>query len=138
MTSTTDIVDAPAVAARFIRWLESGQAPDGLFADDVFFDASFPRWRVQVDNVIDALALRSARHRSPSAVHVERLEPTSRGFTLEIEERYQYGHEDWYARMMFRADVESGRIVELAVYCTGDWDEARRREHAEEVTLIRP
>jgi hypothetical protein len=40
--------------------------------------------------------------------------------------------------MMFRVDIEDGRIVDLAVYCTGDWDEARQREHAQEVTLIRP
>jgi hypothetical protein len=118
VTSTTDVVEAPAVAARFIRWLESGAA-HGLFAEDVFFDATFPTWRVQTDNVTDALALRSARHPEPSTVHVERLEPTSRGFTLEL-------------------DIEDGRIVDLAVYCTGDWDEARQREHAQEVTLIRP
>ena len=137
MTSTTDVVEAPAVAARFIRWLESGAA-HGLFAEDVFFDATFPTWRVQTDNVTDALALRSARHPEPSTVHVERLEPTSRGFTLELEEHYRYAGESWYARMMFRVDIEDGRIVDLAVYCTGDWDEARQREHAQEVTLIRP
>ena len=29
-------------------------------------------------------------------------------------------------------------IAELTVYCTGDWDEARQREHAAAVELIRP
>ncbi len=31
-----------------------------------------------------------------------------------------------------------GAVAELAVYCTGDWDEARQREHARTVTLLRP
>ena len=29
-------------------------------------------------------------------------------------------------------------VAELAVYCTGDWDEARQREHARTVTLLHP
>ena len=31
---------------------------------------------------------------------------------------------------MIRADVVGDRIVEMSIYCTGDWDEARQREHA--------
>jgi hypothetical protein len=38
---------------------------------------------------------------------------------------------------MIRADVIDGTIVELSVYCTGDWDEAKQREHAEAVKLLR-
>ena len=29
-------------------------------------------------------------------------------------------------------------ILEFSLYCTGDWDEARQREHARQVTLVRP
>ena len=36
---------------------------------------------------------------------------------------------------LFRA---CGMVAELAVYCTGDWDEARQRERARTVTLLRP
>jgi hypothetical protein len=39
---------------------------------------------------------------------------------------------------MMRMDVVDGSIAELTVYCTGDWDEARQREHASTVSLIRP
>ena len=46
--------------------------------------------------------------------------------------------EDWYCREMARADVEDGRISELSVYCTGDWDAKRVAEHRAEVTLLRP
>jgi hypothetical protein len=39
---------------------------------------------------------------------------------------------------MIRADVADGRIAEMSVYCTGDWDEAKQREHAAAVSLPRP
>ena len=33
---------------------------------------------------------------------------------------------------------DRGRITELGIYCTGDWDEATVARHAEAVTLLRP
>jgi hypothetical protein len=69
---------------------------------------------------------------------VERVEQTEHGFTMEFEERWAGEGQRWYCREMLRADVVAGRIVELAVYCTGDWDEARQREHHDAVHLTRP
>lgn len=138
MTTTPDLVEAPTLARKLITWLGTGTAPDGLFADDVFLDVSFPHWREQAGGVVDALAVRSTRHPFPGEVHVERLEPTSRGFALEVAERWHHEGQDWYCREAFRADVVDGRIQELKVYCTGDWDEEVVRRHAAEVTLIRP
>jgi hypothetical protein len=67
-----------------------------------------------------------------------RADPTDKGFVFEFEERWNSGGQDWYAREMLRLDVVGGAVAELTVYCTGDWDEARQREHAEAVQLIRP
>ena len=40
---------------------------------------------------------------------------------------------------MIRADVVDDSIVEMSIYCTGDWDEAKQREHRRiPVQLIRP
>jgi hypothetical protein len=39
---------------------------------------------------------------------------------------------------MIRADVVGDTIVELSIYCTGDWDEATQRKHEQAVQLIRP
>lgn len=39
---------------------------------------------------------------------------------------------------MLRTDITDGRITQLTVYCTGDWDEARRQEFANRMTLVRP
>jgi hypothetical protein len=127
---------ATAVAA-LIRFLEAGQAPDGLFAPNAFADLSLPRWRVQAGTAEEILAVRAGSHPFPGQVRVERVEGTDHGFTVEFEERWDHDGQRWYCREMIRADVMDESIVEMSVYCTGDWDEARQREHAETVRLIR-
>jgi hypothetical protein len=130
--------DSTTASARLIRFLETGTVPDGLFAPTVFADLSLPLWRIQSDTDNDLISIRAAEHPIPGEVRVERVERTDHGFTLEFEERWDNAGQRWYAREMIRADVVDDRIVELAVYCTGDWDEARQREHAAAVNLIRP
>jgi hypothetical protein len=130
--------DTSAVAADMIRWLETGTARPGLFAADLFLDLSLPQWRVQGGTADEAIAIRTEGHPFPGQVHVERVEQTGHGFTLEFEERWEQGGQNWYCREMIRADVAGDTIVELSVYCTGDWDEAKQREHAQAVHLIRP
>ena len=66
------------------------------------------------------------------------MDLTPTGFVLELEETWQDAGGSWYCREMFRADLGSDGITELAVYCTGDWDAGRVAEHTREVTLIRP
>jgi hypothetical protein len=67
-----------------------------------------------------------------------RSDPTPEGFVFEFEERWSHQGQQWYAREMIRASVADGAVAELAVYCTGDWDEARQQEHARTITLLRP
>ena len=69
-----------------------------------------------------------------------RVDPDHRGaFVLEIEERrVDDAGTPWYCRKMLRADVGPEGIVEMAVYCTGDWDPAQIAKHTEAVELIRP
>lgn len=135
MTATQADVDA--AVARLVRWLESGRAPAGLLTADAFADLTFPRWRVQSAG---ADALISARHRlhpQPGEVRVQRVDRTERGFTIEFEERWADGGENWYCREQMRCDLTGQAIAELSLYCTGDWDEARVAEHAAAVSLIR-
>ena len=127
-----------ALADQLIAFLETGQAPQGLFAPDVFCDFTMPRWRLQASGVPDVVALRMAGHPSPGRVPRHRLDPTPTGFVLEVEERWEDGGEQWYCRELFRADAGPDGITALSVYCTGDWDRARVAEHAAAVTLIRP
>lgn len=134
---TTAAVDTKVAVARFIEFLETGSAPEGLFAPKVFVDLSMPQWRLQADTAADAIALRTAGHPFPGRVRVERLSQTDTGFALEFEERWEHEGQNWYCREMIRADVIDDTIVEMAVYCTGDWDEATQREHAAAVKLLR-
>jgi len=127
------------VAARFVRWLETGSGADELFAPDVFGDVTLPHWRLQAANVADLVAIRASGHPYPGRVRVERLEPTPHGWVMQIEERWtDEGGAPWYCREMFRAEVVDGLINDLAIYCCGDWDEAAVGRHRAEVTLLRP
>lgn len=137
-TSTTTQPDVTTAVANLIRFLETGEVPDGLFTPDVFTDLSLPQWRVQANTVEDVLAIRLEGHPSPGQVHVTRVDPTDRGFTIEFEERWEQDGQRWYCREMLRADLIGAAISDLSVYCTGDWDEAKQREHAAAVQLIRP
>jgi hypothetical protein len=134
---TTTAMDTKIAVARLIEFLETGTPPDGLFAADAFLDLSLPQWRLQADNGIDAAGLRKQGHPFPGQVHVERLSQTDAGFTMEFEERWEHAGQQWYCREMIRADVVDDEIVDMAVYCTGDWDAATQREHAAAVRLFR-
>jgi hypothetical protein len=123
---------------KFITFLETGNAPDGLFAPDVFVDFTMPLWRLQAQGAAEAVALRKRGHPSPGKVARMRMDFIPMGFVLEVEERWTDGGQDWYCREMFRADVSNGSIKDLSVYCTGDWDVARQAEHKQVVKLIRP
>ena len=124
---------------RLVTWLETGVRPDNLFADDVFADLTLPHWRLQAEGADAAFHLREDNHPFTGEVRVEALDRTARGFLVQFEERWSDadGHR-WYCREMIHCIVVGGRVSELLVSCTGDWDEARQRLHAEQVRLIRP
>ena len=136
MTTTSN--DTRVAVAGLIRFLETNTPPEGLFAPDVFLDLSLPQWRLQANTVHDAIAVRTGGHPWTGQVRVERVSQTDTGFTIEFEERWEHDGQHWYCREMIRADVVDEVIVEMAVYCTGDWDEATQREHASAIQLLRP
>ena len=123
---------------RFIRFLETGTAPEGLFAEDVFVDFTMPLWRKQVSGRRAAEELRRSDHPDPGTVPQWRADPIPGGFVIEFQEAWTADGQQWIAREMVRADVTNGEVTELSVYCTGDWDEALVREHAATETMIRP
>ena len=129
---------AERAAARFIQFLETGNAPAGLFAADAFCDFTSPRWRAQAHGADAVVAQRRRGHPGPGKVVRFRVDPIPSGFVLELEEDWVHDGQRWYAREMFRADLEGDAIVTLSVYCTGDWDTERRAQHAREVRLLRP
>ncbi|MCA0295286.1 MAG: hypothetical protein LCH96_08275 [Actinobacteria bacterium] len=141
-TATRDAAQVPDTGipglAGFVEFLETGVAREGVFADDLFADLSFPHWRLQATSAAELVAIRGERHPWPGRVRVERAAPTPSGFVVALEERWHAEGQDWYCREGFWADVQDGMITGLRVMCTGDWDEALQRAHAEAVTLTRP
>ena len=126
------------LADTLVRWLETGQRPDDLFAADVFTDLTVPHWRLQALGDDDTFALREQSHPFPGLVTLGMLEQTSSGFLLAFEERWEDGGQRWYCREMIHCVVGEGRVREMSIYCCGDWDEDRQRRHAEGVRLVRP
>jgi hypothetical protein len=121
-----------------ITFLETGTPPDGVFAPDVFCDFTLPHWRLQAQGIDAMVALRLQGHPAQGNVPRWRSLRTESGFVLEFEESWEDGGQRWYARELALAEVDGGAITSLSVYCTGDWDEALQRRHAESVRLLRP
>lgn len=130
--------DVTTAVANLVRFLETGTVETGLFAPDVFSDVTLPLWRLQAADVDGLIAIRTGGHPCQGQVRVERIEPTAHGFTIEFEERWEDQGRHWYSREIIRADLVGATIVELAAYCTGDWDEEQQSRHARDVRLLRP
>jgi hypothetical protein len=136
--TTASRPETATAVANLIRFLETGAAPDGLFTPDAFADLSLPHWRIQAGTAEEILAIRSDSHPFPGQVRVERVEQTDHGFTDRV--RGAVGPRR-PALVLPRDDPRRRRgrpDRRMSVYCTGDWDEARQREHTAAVRLIRP
>src|SRR3954452_5795702 len=105
--STAIAVDSRAkqLADAYIELLETGVAPDGLLAPDVFCDFTMPHWRLQSRGADELVAMRRVGHPAPGRVVRSRLDETTTGFVLEVEERWEDAGGHWYCRELFRADV---------------------------------
>jgi len=140
MTATRTEADAfvRTSVQRLVTFLETG-ATEGVFAPDVFADITLPHWRVQVRGAADLIAAKTQMHPPGGRTRVEQVLSSARGYTLKVEERWQGGGQQWYCREAFLCELDDeGRITEVSIYCTGDWDEAAVARHAEAVTLLRP
>lgn len=64
---------------KFIEFLETGELPEGLVADNVFLDFTIPLWWLQASGIRDAVALQRSGHPSPGRVPRWRTDRTDRG-----------------------------------------------------------
>jgi ketosteroid isomerase-like protein len=69
---------------------------------------------------------------------VVRTIPTVTGFVTEFVGRHDQDGQEITDRKILLAEVRDGRIAELTVYCSGDWDADLRARHAAETQLLRP
>ncbi|KAA1416891.1 hypothetical protein F0U44_17035 [Nocardioides humilatus] len=123
---------------RFVAYCETG-ATEGLFAPDVFADITLPHWRIHVQGAEALISAKNGMHPPGGRTRVEKVLAGPTGYTLKVEERWEDGGQQWYCREAFLVDLDDeGRVTELSVYCTGDWDEALVARHGEAVSLLRP
>jgi hypothetical protein len=109
-----------------------------LFADDVFLDGHPPFWRFQLQGR-DVFAAWLQGY-SPEGVEttVVRTVPTVNGFVAEFVGRHHEAGEEMTDRKILLCEVVHGRITDLTIYCSGDWDAELRARHAAEAPVLRP
>jgi hypothetical protein len=129
---------AERLSERFHDVFTTHEAGEDAFASDAFFDLNMPEWRFQLQGR-DAFGAQIARiSLGPSQVEILRTVPTASGFVTEHVEHQDVDGEDHSARRLVLCEVVRGRIAEVTVYCTGEWDDELRARHAAEAPMIRP
>ena len=137
-TKTIEQATAERLSGRFHDAFTTFEAGEDAFTPDVFCDLNMPEWRFQLQGR-DAFAAQLARiSEGPSRMEILRTRPTTSGFVTEHVEHQEVGGEDHSARRLVLCEVVRGRIAEVTVYCTGEWDDELRARHAAEAPMIRP
>lgn len=132
-----DRTEAERLARALCDCYETLDAPDDLFAPDVFLDSFPPQWRFQLQGRGALLAqLRAVNEGATITARLLRVVPTATGFVMEHEGTYA-GDETEMARHLDLCEVRDGRIVEIVSYCNGGWDDALRTRHAAEAAMLR-
>lgn len=119
------------------RTFETLDAPDDVFAEDVFADLLPPYWRFQLQGRAAFEAQLRAIAEGELSSRILRVVPTASGFVLEHEET-QRGERTEVARKVWLCEVRDGRITEVTCYCNGGWDDELRARHAAEAPMLRP
>ena len=136
---TTVLSDAEAqeLSERLADVFRSAEVGD-LLTDDVFLDGHPPFWRFQIQGR-DAFAAWLKGY-SPDGVDttVARTVPTAGGFVTEMTGRHEEDGEVMTDRKIVLCEVRDGRVAEMTIYCSGDWDAELRARHTAETTLVRP
>jgi len=135
--ATVPDADAQELSERLADVFRTGDAGD-VFTDDVFLDGHPPFWRFQLEGR-DAFQ-GWLRDYSPEGqpITVVRTVPTVSGFVTEFVGEHVDGGELMTDRKILLCEVRDGRVSEMTVFCSGDWNGELRARHAAEATLLRP
>jgi ketosteroid isomerase-like protein len=137
--ASTVLDDALAqdLSERLADVFRTADASDVL-ADDVFLDGNPPLWRFQLQGRHSFDTWIKSFMPDGADTTVVRTIPTVNGFVTEFAGRHHENGEELTDRKILLAEVRDGRIAELTVYCSGDWNAELRARHAAETRLIRP
>jgi hypothetical protein len=109
-----------------------------VFTDDLFLDGHPPFWRFQLQGVDTFASWLAGYCKHDGETTVVRTVPTESGFVTEFTGSHDENGERMTDRKILLCDVRDGRISEMTIYCSGDWDAKLRRRHAAETTIPRP
>jgi hypothetical protein len=135
---TLDPAAVRKLSSRFAEALETLVVGEDIVAPDAFFDLNMPVWRFQLQGAAAMEAQLRDISKGPSRVDILRTVPTATGFVQEHEEHTKVAGQDLAARRLVLCEVRDGRITEVVVYCTGEWDDELRARHAVEAPMLRP
>ncbi len=134
----TDISTAERLSGALAEVFRNAEVGD-VFTDDVFLDDNPPLWRFQLKGIEDfATWYQNWKPDGMDEVNVVRTVPTASGFVTELTERHREDGEKISRRKIVLCTVRDGRISELTIYCSGDWDGKLRARYAPEVPMLRP
>jgi hypothetical protein len=137
MSQVASTVVAQELSERLADVFRTADASDVL-ADDVFLDGNPPLWRFQLQSRDTFDAWIKGFMPDGADTTVVRTIPTVTGFVTEFTGRHHDNGDEITDRKILLAEVRSGRIAELTIYCSGDWNTELRTRHAAETRLIRP
>jgi len=109
-----------------------------VFTEDLFLDGHPPFWRFQLEGRDVFAAWLKGYSPDGSEITVVRTIPTVTGFVTETVGEHLEDGKVMTDRKILLCEVRDGRISELTIFCSGDWDEELRARHAGEATLLRP
>jgi hypothetical protein len=136
-STVVDDAVAQELSERLADVFRAAEAGD-ILADDIFLDGNPPLWRFQLQGRDDFDVWIKSFMPGGADTTVVRTIPTATGFVTEFVGRHDDDGEVITDRKILLAEVRAGRIAELTVYCSGDWDAQLRARHATETELIRP
>jgi hypothetical protein len=135
--TVVDDAVAQELSERLADVFRTGHAGDVL-TDDVFVDGNPPFWRFQLQRRDSFNAWIKSFMPDGAETTVIRTIPTVSGFVTEFTGRHEADGEEMTDRKILVAELRHGRIAELTIYCSGDWNAELRARHASETELIRP
>lgn len=109
-----------------------------IFTDDLFVDGHPPYWRFQLEGLDAFSSWLEGYAGGGIETTVVRSVPTQSGFVAELVGRHRHEGQVFTDRKILLCEVRDGRVCEMTVYCSGDWDEQLRARHAAEAPIFRP
>lgn len=107
-----------------------------VLTEDVFLDGHPPLWRFQLQGRETFAAWLKDYSPDGADITVVRTIPTVTGFVSEFVGGHSENGELITDRKILLCEVRGGRIAELTIYCSGDWDAELRARHAAEAAMV--